>query len=175
MRPVRLALAILLTLAASGAARADEIASETKFGTRWLSVEKGLDEGKRLGKPVLVIAWARWCPACRQMFKDVFGGGASNGFAQEFQKRFVLAEVEVDAPKKATIRYKGASYSGDEFAARFIESPGIPWFTVFGADGEHKGLSFDGGRLPHAMLYFSDPKISSKMSFERFYRENPLR
>ncbi|MCA9771031.1 MAG: thioredoxin family protein [Myxococcales bacterium] len=150
-----------------------------KSGTRWLPVEQALAEGKRTGKPVLVVSWAEWCPACRRMFEEVLGGGDANKFTREYQRRFVLGEVEIGrrgerAKDAKPVHYDDHDFAPEEFVGTFFGSGAIPWFTVFDATGEHTDVSFDTSSLAQAMLYFSSPELPKRMTFEEFIERNPL-
>lgn len=164
---------MLLVLAAASLAWTADSRGPMKHGTRWLPVEEALAEGKRAGKPVLVVSWAEWCPACRRMFEEVLGGGEANAFTSEFQRRFVLGEIEIGrrgerAKDERPVRYDGHEFAPEAFVGTFFGSGAIPWFTVFDAKGEHTGVSFDLASLPQAMRYFTDSELRERMSFEAF-------
>ena len=77
--------------------------SEIKWndtGIRWEEYEKGLDNAWRENKPVILIFYTDWCPACKKygsVFQDKRVIMESN--------RFIMVRINKDNNKKLSLKY----------------------------------------------------------------------
>lgn len=91
----------------------------------WITdYDKGIKEGKRLNKPVMIDFYADWCPPCRQMNETTF----KNQQVIDLSRKFVCVKVDVDKnegpSKKHSVRYLPTIVFADSKAKELSRSVG---------------------------------------------------
>jgi len=124
-RLTRRPLALFPLLAVGALALLDGVVLPLDADEGWLtSFEQAQVQAKQQGKPLVVDAWATWCPACLELGKLTF----RDDVVREKLEGFVRVKVDMtkmDAPENQKL--------WDTYAI-----PGLPWVAFFGPDGKLK-------------------------------------
>ena len=113
-------------------------------GPTWRAWDRGLEEARTSGRPVLVDVYTDWCGWCRRMKAEVY---AKPEVRQYLDEHFVTVALNAEGPEAAT--YDGKPFTSRTLAARFGVS-GYPT-TIF--------LRPDGGYLVSVPGYVESPKF----------------
>lgn len=97
----------------------------------WREWDAGLQEAKRLDRPVLVDVYTQWCGWCKRMDRDVY---ARPEVREYLGDKFVT--VKVDAESSNPARYDGRAYTSRSLAGYFRVT-GYPTTLFLRANGEH--------------------------------------
>jgi len=135
-------VAIVSTLAADG--YAGQWRQPKKHGEiRWTyDVDKGLEQAKRQGKPVMIDFMAVWCPPCKAMEDSTFSERA----VVEKASAFVPVRIDIDKQRGVAAKY-GA-------LARKYGGIGIPNILFLSADGK---------KLTHIVGYYGPRELAAAM------------
>jgi thiol:disulfide interchange protein len=86
-------------------------------GIAWRSsLDAGIKEAKKSGKPILVDFWATWCPGCVQMEKKTF----PNKSVVSESKKWVMVRLNIESSEETIAKYK----VGSSFPAILFLKPG---------------------------------------------------
>jgi thioredoxin-related protein len=168
MKPSVLTLTALLLLvgpghaAAGGAARID-----------WRSWDRGLEEARAAGLPVLVDVYTDWCGWCRRMDAEVYSRPEVLDY---LSRKFVTVKLDAEAQDPA--RYDGRDFTSRTLAARFGVS-GYPTTIFLRPAGEHLANVpgyVDADRFLLLLRYVGDGHMDRGVRFEDFVkRAGPAR
>ena len=118
-------LAALFLIAAAPTARA----AESRIA--WRGWDAGLQEAKRLDRPVVVDVYTQWCGWCKRMDRDVY---ARPEVREYLASKFVT--VKIDAESSDPARFDGRSYTSRSLAG-FFRVTGYPTTLFLRSNGEH--------------------------------------
>jgi thiol-disulfide isomerase/thioredoxin len=99
MRAIRFTVSLVVLLLCATAAEAKRV-DWNDLRIRWVDHERGLRKAKREGRPIFLLFYADWCPACQQLaswFKDDRVAKAS--------RELVMIRVDVDRQPAISKRY----------------------------------------------------------------------
>ena len=102
MKPSVLSLAALLLLPGL----VGPAAAGTAPGVSWRSWDRGLEEARVSGRPVLVDGYTDWCGWCRRMEADVYSRPEVRDY---LSRKFVTVKLDAEAPDPA--RYEGRAFT----------------------------------------------------------------
>lgn len=94
MRYALILASFLLAVPVLGAKRAPEW---NDMEIQWLSYDIGLDEARAQNKPLFIVVYTDWCPACHE-FSNVF----QSPQVVELARRFVMVRVNADTEGSAS-------------------------------------------------------------------------
>jgi thioredoxin-related protein len=159
--PFVVLLALPLVAAATDAA-------PTTPGLAWRAWDRGLEESRQNGRPVLVDVYTDWCGWCKRMKADVYTKPEVRDYLED---HFVLIELNAESSDPA--RYEGKAYTSRSLAARFGVS-GYPTTVFLRAGGEH--LVSVPGYLKSAdflqvLRYIGDGYMDKGVSFQDFTKQ----
>jgi len=66
----------------------------------WISYEEGMKDSLKNGRPVLLILYAEWCPACKTYAKVFFDENI-----QKLSHRFSMIRVDIDQNPELSRKY----------------------------------------------------------------------
>jgi thiol-disulfide isomerase/thioredoxin len=139
---MRLLFSFLLTLALATQAAAQGIEF---FQGRW---EDAIEEAKKLGKPIFVDAYAKWCGPCKRMAATTFKSAEAGEF---FNKNFINVKLDAEEGDGIVFRRK---YPVSAFPTLFfIDEKGEVLHKLVGAQ-DVKGL-IEQGNLALRKVDFS--------------------
>jgi thiol:disulfide interchange protein len=93
---LRICAALLCLLLAMPAAAQPLVPEFNDKVIPWQALDEGLIEAKRTNKPVLVVIYADWCPACREYSKLFY-----NRQIEKMSSDFVFVLIDIDREKDA--------------------------------------------------------------------------
>jgi len=144
-------------------------ASAPAAGVAWRGWDRGLEEARATGRPVLVDVYTDWCGWCRRMKADVYSRPEVRDYLED---HFVLIELNAEASDPA--RYEGRAYTSRSLAARFGVS-GYPTTVFLRPGGDHL-VSVPGYHKPAEFLqvlhYVGDGYVDRGVSFQEFTRQS---
>lgn len=166
MKPSALGLAGLLLLSVAIA----PAASATTPGVTWRSWDRGLEEAKGSGRPLLVDVYTDWCGWCRRMEADVYSRPEIRDY---LSRKFVTVKLDAEALDAA--RYQGRDFTSRSLAARFGVN-GYPTTIFLRPDGERPvnvpGY-VDAERFLLLLRYIGDGHLDRGVSFQDFAKRAP--
>ena len=126
--------AVFLLLAGLAAASSQHVpaAAAPPPAVVWRSWDRGLEEARASGRPILVDVYTDWCGWCRRMKADVYARPEVRAYLAE---RFVTVSLNAEGADAAS--HEGRSYTSRSLAARFGVS-GYPTTLFLRADGGHQ-------------------------------------
>ena len=135
----------------------------------WRGWDRGLEEARGSGRPVLVDVYTDWCGYCRRMEADVY----SRPEIREYLKRRFVA-VKLDAEASDPARYEGRAFTSRSLAARFGVS-GYPTTIFLRPAGEHlvnvPGY-VDAERFLQVLHYIGDGHMDRGVTFQDFTKQS---
>ena len=123
-------LLFLVLLAPSPAAAAKDVAPAAP-GLAWRGWDRGIEEARTSGRPVLVDVYTDWCGWCKRMKADVYTKPEVRDYLED---HFVLIELNAESSDPA--RYEGKAYTSRSLAAKFGVS-GYPTTVFLRPGGDH--------------------------------------
>lgn len=120
----RILAAAVLTVAATAA-------SPVQASVEWREWDAGLEEARRLNRPVLVDVYTKWCGWCKRMDRDVYSRPAVRDYLAD---KFVT--IKIDAEAKTPAHYEGRDHTSRSLAALFRVT-GYPTTLFLRPDGKH--------------------------------------
>ena len=127
MKPATLLLAVLTLLVGSSVPAAAGRAS----GVTWRSWDRGLEEARAAGRPVLVDVYTDWCGWCKRMDRDVYARADVRDY---LGRRFVT--VRLNAESGESVAWQGRRMNARALASGF-QVTGYPTTIFLRANGEH--------------------------------------
>jgi thioredoxin-related protein len=97
----------------------------------WRAWDRGLEEARASGRPVLVNVVTDWCGYCRRMKAEVYAKPEIRDYLAD---HFVVVTLNAEAADPA--HYEGKALNSRSLAARFGVS-GYPTTIFLRSDGEH--------------------------------------
>lgn len=138
-------------------------------GVTWQGWNRGLDEARRTGRPVLVDVYTDWCGWCRRMEAEVY---SRPEIREYLSTRFVAVRINAEASDAA--RYEGRAFTSRTLAARFGVS-GYPTTVFLRPDGQHlvNVPGYMGGeRFLQVLRYIAEGHMERGVSFRDFTRQS---
>ena len=129
MKPTLLALTALLLL--SGLSGPVTAAPAPRVS--WRNWDRGIEEARGSGRPVLVDVYTDWCGWCRRMEADVYSRPEVRDY---LSRKFVAIKLDAEAPDPA--RYEGRTFYQASFGKndtlsilQVVENPGwlLPYIS----------------------------------------------
>ena len=137
-------------------------------GIAWRAWDRGLEEARVSGRPVLVDVSTDWCGWCKRMKAQVYTKPEVRDYLED---HFVLIELNAEASDPA--RYEGKAYTSRSLAARFGVS-GYPTTVFLRSGGDHL-VSVPGYIEPAPFLqvlrYIGDGYMEKGVSFQDFTKQ----
>ena len=138
-------------------------------GIAWRGWDRGLEEARTSGRPVLVDVYTDWCGWCRRMDADVYSRA---DVRDALARRFVT--VKLDAESSAALTYKTKRYSESSLAARFGVS-GYPTTIFLKPNGDHL-VNVPGyvpaDRFVQLLRFVGGGHLERGVSFDDFVRQS---
>jgi thioredoxin-related protein len=165
MKPAVLGLAVLLLLPGL----AGPAAGGPAPGVSWRSWDRGLEEARGSGRPVLVDVYTDWCGWCRRMEADVYSRPEVRDY---LSRKFVTVKLDAEAPDPA--RYEGRAFTSRSLAARFGVS-GYPT-TIFLRPAGDQPVAVpgyvDAERFLLLLRYIGDGHMDRGVPFQDFVKRS---
>lgn len=162
MRTRVLSFCILLAALALPAARPAPAAPPP---IAWRAWDRGLEEARASGRPVLVNVVTDWCGWCRRMKAEVYTKPEIRDY---LAARFVTVTLNAEAADPA--HYEGKTLTSRSLAARF-EVSGYPTTIFLRSDGGHL-VNVPGYVEPAQFLqilrYIGDGHMERGVTFKEF-------
>jgi thioredoxin-related protein len=134
-------------------------------GIAWRTWDRGLEEARASGRPVLVDVYTDWCGWCRRMKSDVYSRAEIRDY---LDRHFVVVSLNAEAADAA--RYEGKAFTSRSLAARFGVS-GYPTTVFLRADGSHM-VNVPGyvesARFLQVLRYIGEGHLERGVSFQDF-------
>lgn len=134
-------------------------------GMAWRGWDRGLEEARASGRPVLVDVYTEWCGWCRRMKADVYSRAEVRDYIED---HFVVVALDAEASDAA--RYEGRAFTSRTLAARFGVS-GYPTTIFLRPDGAHlvnvPGY-LDPARFLQVLRYIGDGHMDRGVSFQEY-------
>lgn len=141
----------------------------TAPGIAWRTWDRGLEEARISGRPVLVDVYTDWCGSCRRMKAEVYSRAEIRDYLDD---RFVVVTLNAEGSDAA--RYEGRAFTSRSLAARFGVS-GYPTTVFLQPDGDHvvnvPGY-VDAARFLQVLRYISDGHMDRGVSFQEFSKQS---
>jgi thioredoxin-related protein len=154
--------------AGSGAAAPASPAPTPASGMAWRAWDRGIEESRTSGRPVLVDVYTDWCGWCRRMKAEVYTRPEVRDYLEE---HFILIELNAEASDPA--RYEGKAYTSRSLAARFGVS-GYPTTVFLRPGGDHL-VSVPGyiesPRFLQVLRYIGDGYMDRGVSFQDYTKQ----
>jgi thioredoxin-related protein len=165
MKPILLALTALPLIAGlSGPVTAGPAPRVS-----WRNWDRGLEEARGSGRPVLVDVYTDWCGWCRRMEADVYSRPEVRDY---LSRKFVAVKLDAEAPDPA--RYEGRTFTSRSLAARFGVN-GYPTTIFLRAAGDRPvnvpGY-VDAERFMLLLRYIGDGHLDRGVSFQDFVKRS---
>jgi len=138
-------------------------------GIAWRDWDRGLEEAKASGRPVLVDVYTDWCGWCRRMKADVYTRPEVRRYLDD---HFVV--VSLNAERADAAHYEGRAFTSRSLAARFGVS-GYPTTLFLRSDGGHlvnvPGY-VESARFLQILRYIGDGHLDRGVSFKDFSQQS---
>ena len=135
---------------------------------QWRGWDRGLEEAKSSGRPVLVDVYTDWCGWCRRMEANVYSRPEVRNY---LNRKFVT--IKLDAEASAPARYEGKAFTSRSLAARFGVS-GYPTTLFLRPAGEHL-VSVPGyveaDQFLQVLRYIGDGHMDRGVTFQDFAKQ----
>ena len=160
---------LALPIAAFAASGAGAPAPQAPPGIAWRAWDRGIEESRATGRPVLVDVYTDWCGWCRRMKAEVYTRPEVRDYLED---HFVLIELNAESSDPA--RYEGKAYTSRSLAARFGVS-GYPTTVFLRPGGDHL-VSVPGylesPRFLQVLRYIGDGYMDRGVSFQDFTKQS---
>jgi thioredoxin-related protein len=138
-------------------------------GIAWRGWDRGIEESRATGRPVLVDVYTDWCGWCKRMKADVYTKPEVRDYLED---HFVMIELNAESSDPA--RYEGKAYTSRSLAARFGVS-GYPTTVFLRAGGDHL-VSVPGylesARFLQVLRFIGDGYMEKGVSFQDFTKQS---
>jgi thioredoxin-related protein len=161
--------AFLLTMALTVSSHSVRAAAGQGPAVQWRGWDRGLEEAKSSGRPVIVDVYTDWCGWCRRMEANVY----SRPEVRDYLSRKFVA-IKLDAEASDAARYEGRAFTSRSLAARFGVS-GYPTTLFLRPAGEHlvsvPGY-VDADRFLQVLRYIGDGHMDRGVTFQDFSKQS---
>ncbi len=168
MRYAVLSLFVVLSTVALSAAPAIPTAAAPAPGIAWRAWDRGLEEARASGRPVLVNVYTDWCGWCRRMKADVYTRAEIRDYLDD---HFVVVTLNAEGSDPA--RYEGRAFTSRSLAARFGVT-GYPTTLFLRPDGGHM-VNVPGyvesARFLQILRFIGDGHMDRGVSFQDFSKQ----
>ena len=169
MRPCIALLFTLLSLGVALVSAAGPPAPAPTPGLAWRTWDRGIEEARTSGRPVLVDVYTDWCGWCRRMKSEVYARPEVRDYLED---HFVI--IALNAERSDSARYEGRPHTSRSLAQRFGVS-GYPT-TVFLRPGGGHLVSVPGylesARFLQVLRYIGDGHMDKGVSFQEFTKQS---
>jgi thioredoxin-related protein len=138
-------------------------------GVSWRNWDRGLEEARSSGRPVLVDIYTQWCGWCRRMEADVYTRPEVRDY---LSRKFVTVKIDAEAPDPA--RYEGRAFTSRSLAARFGVN-GYPTTIFLSPDGDHPVSVpgyVDADRFLILLHYVGEGHMDRGVPFQEFVKRS---
>jgi len=135
----------------------------------WRTWDRGLEEARTAGLPVLVDVYTEWCGWCRRMDADVYSRPEVLDY---LSRKFVTIKLDAEAQEPA--RYDGQDFTSRTLAARFGVS-GYPTTIFLRPEGAHLANVpgyVDADRFLLLLRYVGDGHMDRGVTFDDFVKRS---
>ena len=162
MKPVRLTwIAVMIAVAAA-------LPAPAHAALTWRDWDAGLEEARRLNRPVLVDVYTQWCGWCKRMDREVYARPTVRDY---LANKFVTIKIDAEATKPA--RYEGRDHTSRSLAAHFRVT-GYPTTLFLRPDGKHlvnvPGY-VEADKFMLVLRYVGDGYLDRGVTWEEFRNE----
>jgi thioredoxin-related protein len=165
MKPALLGLTAILLLTGPS----DPATAGPAPRVAWRSWDRGVEEARGSGRPMVVDVYTDWCGWCRRMEAEVYSRPDVRDY---LSRKFVAVKLNAEAADPA--RYEGRAFTSRSLAARFGVS-GYPTTIFLRADGDRPvnvpGY-VDAERFLLLLRYVGDGHLDSGVSFQDFVKRS---
>ncbi len=135
----------------------------------WRGWDRGLEEARTSGRPVLVDVYTDWCGWCRRMEANVYSRPEIRDY---LSRKFVVVKLDAEASDAA--RYEGRAFTSRSLASRFGVS-GYPTTIFLRSAGDHlvsvPGY-VDAERFLQVLHYIGEGHMDRGVTFQDFARQS---
>jgi thioredoxin-related protein len=163
LRCLFLAAAVAAFVPASGHAAPGQAPALT-----WRDWDRGLEEARASGRPVLIDVYTDWCGWCRRMKAEVY---ARPEVREYLDGHFVTVQLNAEGAEPA--RYEGRAFTSRTLAARFGVS-GYPTTIFLKPDGGHLANVpgyLESARFLQVLRYIGDGHMTRGVTFQEYTRQ----
>lgn len=161
-------LSLFLVLSAAGLPAAPAGAGPAP-AIAWRGWDRGLEEARSSGRPVLVDVYTDWCGWCRRMKAEVYARPEIRSY---LDGHFVVVKLNAEGADPA--RYEGRAFTSRSLATRFGVS-GYPTTIFLRSDGGHlvnvPGY-IESARFLQILRYIGDGHMDRGVSFQDFTKQS---
>jgi len=155
-------------LAATLVAALAQVPSPVQASVEWRGWDAGLEEARRLNRPILVDVYTQWCGWCKRMDRDVYSRPDVRDY---LASKFVT--IKIDAEAKTPAHYEGHDHTSRSLAALFRVT-GYPTTLFLRPDGKHlvnvPGY-VEADSFMHLLRYVGDGYLDRGVTWEDFRSE----
>ena len=161
--------ALLVSMVLTASALSLPAAAGQGPAVQWRGWDRGLEEARASGRPVIVDVYTDWCGWCRRMEANVY----SQPEVRDYLSRKFVA-IKLDAEASDAARYQGRAFTSRSLAAQFGVS-GYPTTLFLRPAGEHlvsvPGY-VDADRFLQVLRYIGDGHMDRGVTFQEFTKQS---